>query len=160
MSNTSWFNKDEFKKNIISNCKSLFRKNIDEADKQQLFQSVAYAVKEIIIDRWIATQKEYAKQDKKTVYYMSMEFLMGRALGNNMINLMAYDEMKEVLEELGMDINVIEDRNLMQHSVTVVWEDLPHVSLIHLQHLNIRHMDAEYVINMVCLSRRLKMAIR
>lgn len=94
MSNTSWFNKDEFKKNIISNCKSLFRKNIDEADKQQLFQSVAYAVKEIIIDRWIATQKEYAKQDKKTVYYMSMEFLMGRALGNNMINLMAYDEMK------------------------------------------------------------------
>ena len=110
MSNTSWFNKDEFKKNIISNCKSLFRKNIDEADKQQLFQSVAYAVKEIIIDRWIATQKEYAKQDKKTVYYMSMEFLMGRALGNNMINLMAYDEMKEVLEELGMDINVIEDQ--------------------------------------------------
>lgn len=70
MSNTSWFNKDEFKKNIISNCKSLFRKNIDEADKQQLFQSVAYAVKEIIIDRWIATQKEYAKQDKKTVYRM------------------------------------------------------------------------------------------
>ena len=65
MSNTSWFNKDEFKKNIISNCKSLFRKNIDEADKQQLFQSVAYAVKEIIIDRWIATQKEYAKQDKR-----------------------------------------------------------------------------------------------
>ena len=110
MSNTSWFNKDEFKKNIISNCKSLFRKNIDEADKQQLFQSVAYAVKEIIIDRWIATQKEYAKQDKKTVYYMSMEFLMGRALGNNMINLIAYDEMKEVLEELGMDINVIEDQ--------------------------------------------------
>ena len=112
MSNTSWFNKDEFKKNIISNCKSLFRKNIDEADKQQLFQSVAYAVKEIIIDRWIATQKEYAKQDKKTVYYMSMEFLMGRALGNNMINLMAYDEMKEVLEELGMDINVIEANSL------------------------------------------------
>ena len=159
MSNTSWFNKDEFKKNIISNCKSLFRKNIDEADKQQLFQSVAYAVKEIIIDRWIATQKEYAKQDKKTVYYMSMEFLMGRALGNNMINLMAYDEMKEVLEELGMDINVIEDQ---EPDAALGNGGLGRLAacFIHLQHLNIRHMDAEYVINMVCLSRRLKMAIR
>ena len=64
----------------------------------------------MIIDRWIATQREYEKQDVKTVYYMSMEFLMGRALGNNMINLCCYKEVKEVLDELGFDINVIEDQ--------------------------------------------------
>ena len=104
------FDKAEFKKNVISNCKTLYRKNFEEADKQQQFQAVAYAVKDIIIDKWIATQKEYAKQDAKTVYYMSMEFLMGRALGNNMINLTVYDEIKEVLDELGVDINVIEDQ--------------------------------------------------
>ena len=86
------------------------QKNINEATKQQVFQAVAYAVKDMIIDRWIATQKEYEKQDVKTVYYMSMEFLMGRALGNNMINLCCYKEVKEVLDELGFDINVIEDQ--------------------------------------------------
>ena len=104
------FDKKAFKKNIINNCKILYRKNLDEATQQQKFQSVAYAVKDIIIDKWIASQKAYKEQDAKIVYYMSMEFLMGRALGNNMINIMAYDEIKEVLEELGMDINVIEDQ--------------------------------------------------
>ena len=104
------FDKEAFKKNIINNCKILYRKNLDEATQQQKFQSVAYAVKDIIIDKWIASQKAYKEQDAKIVYYMSMEFLMGRALGNNMINIMAYDEIKEVLEELGMDINVIEDQ--------------------------------------------------
>ena len=104
------FDKEEFKKSIISNCKTLYRKNFDEADKQQQFQAVAYAVKDIIIDKWIATQKEYDKQDAKCVYYMSMEFLMGRALGNNMINLTVYNDVKDVLEELGVDINVIEDQ--------------------------------------------------
>ena len=104
------FDKEEFKKSIISNCKTLYRKNFDEADKQQQFQAVAYAVKDIIIDKWIAAQKEYDKQDVKCVYYMSMEFLMGRALGNNMINLTVYNDVKDVLEELGVDINVIEDQ--------------------------------------------------
>ena len=104
------FDKEAFKKNIINNCKILYRKNLDKATQQQKFQSVAYAVKDIIIDKWIASQKAYKEQDAKIVYYMSMEFLMGRALGNNMINIMAYDEIKEVLEELGMDINVIEDQ--------------------------------------------------
>ncbi len=104
------FDKEEFKKSIINNCKMLYRRNLEEANDQQKFQSVAYAVKDIIIDKWIASQKAYKKQDAKIVYYMSMEFLMGRALGNNMINIMAYDEIKEVLEELGMDINVIEDQ--------------------------------------------------
>ena len=97
---TQNFSKEEFKKNEISNCKSLYRKNIEDANQQEVFQAVSYAVKDIIIDKWIATHKEYEKQDVKIVCYMSMEFLMGRALGNNMINRMAYDEIKEVLAEL------------------------------------------------------------
>ena len=107
---TQNFSKEEFKKNVISNCKSLYRKNIEEANQQEVFQAVSYAVKDIIIDKWIATHKQYEKDDPKMVYYMSMEFLMGRALGNNMINLCAYDEIKEALDELGLDINVIEDQ--------------------------------------------------
>ena len=110
MANIKPFDKQEFKKKVIDNCKVFYRRTIEEADKQQIFQAVAYAVKDIIVDKWIATQKEYAVKDAKTVYYMSMEFLMGRALGNNMINIMAYDEIKEALEEWGLDINVIEDQ--------------------------------------------------
>ena len=104
------FDKEEFKKAVIGNSKLLYRKNLDEATKQQRFQCVAYAVKDLIMDRWIATHKQYDKEDPKIVYYMSMEFLMGRALGNNMINLMQYDEIKKALEELGLDINEIEDQ--------------------------------------------------
>ena len=75
-----------------------------------MFQAVSYAVKEAIIDDWLATQKQYEKDDPKTVYYMSMEFLLGRALGNNLINMTAYKEVKEALEEMGIDLNVIEDQ--------------------------------------------------
>ena len=107
---TQNFSKEEFKKNVISNCKSLYRKNIEEANDQEVFQAVSYAVKDIIIDKWIATHKQYEKDDPKMVYYMSMEFLMGRALGNNMINLCAYDEIKEALDEMGIDLNVVEDQ--------------------------------------------------
>ena len=103
------FDKEMFKRSVLYNVKTLFRKDISEASKQQIFQAVAYAAKDAIMDAWIATQKAYDEQDPKTVYYMSMEFLMGRALGNNLINLTFYDEVKEVLEELGCDINVIED---------------------------------------------------
>lgn len=104
------FDKEEFKKSVEDNIKTLFRKTLKEADNQQIFQAVSYAVKDRIIDDWLATQKEYEKSDPKTVYYLSMEFLMGRALGNNLINLCEYDEVKEALEELGVDINVIEDQ--------------------------------------------------
>lgn len=92
------------------NVKTLYRKTLEEATDQQIFQAVAYAVKDAIVDHWLKTQAAYEEKDPKTVYYMSMEFLMGRALGNNMINLMAYKEFSEALEELGLDINVIEDQ--------------------------------------------------
>lgn len=104
------FDKEEFKKSVIYNVKNLFRRTIDEATPAQMFQAVSYAVKDVIIDEWIASQKTYAKRDAKTVYYLSMEFLMGRALGNNIINIMARDEIREVLDEMGFDLNVIEDQ--------------------------------------------------
>ena len=107
------FDKEMFKRSVLYNVKTLFRKDISEATKQQIFQAVSYAAKDAIMDAWIATQKAYDEQDPKTVYYMSMEFLMGRALGNNLINLTFYDEVKEVLEELGCDINVIEDSSVL-----------------------------------------------
>ena len=104
------FDKEKFKEAVRYDVKTLFRKTIDEATPQQAFQAISYAVKEIIIDNWLATQKAYREQDAKTVYYMSMEFLMGRALGNNLINMTAYKEVKETLEELGIDLNLIEDQ--------------------------------------------------
>ena len=104
------FNKEFFIRSVKYNVRTLFRKEIEEATEQQIFQAVGYAVKDAIMDAWIATQKEYEKSDPKIVYYMSMEFLMGRALGNNMINLTFYDEVKEALEEIGLDLNTIEDQ--------------------------------------------------
>ena len=104
------FEKDVFKRDVRNNVKTLFRKEVEEATPQQLFQAVSYAVKEAIIDDWLATQKQYEKDDPKTVYYMSMEFLLGRALGNNLINMTAYKEVKEALDEMGIDLNVIEDQ--------------------------------------------------
>ena len=108
--NKSGFDKATFKHSVIYNVKNMFRRTIDEATPQQVFQAVCYAVKDVIIDEWIATHKEYEKQDVKTLYYLSMEFLMGRALGNNIINICARKEIVEVLEELGFDLNVIEDQ--------------------------------------------------
>ena len=104
------FEKKAFKKEVEHNVKTLYRKTVDEATPQQLFQAVSYAVKEAIIDDWIATQNQFKKDDPKTVYYMSMEFLMGRALGNNLINMTAYREVKEALDEMGIDLNAIEDQ--------------------------------------------------
>ncbi|MBR2409202.1 MAG: glycogen/starch/alpha-glucan phosphorylase [Lachnospiraceae bacterium] len=103
------FCKEEFKKEVTNNLKVLFRRSIDDASQVQLFQAVAYAVKDYIVDMWMETHKQYEKQDAKTVYYLSMEFLMGRALGNSMINLKAYKEIREALVELGMDPDAIED---------------------------------------------------
>jgi starch phosphorylase len=103
------FNKESFKKQVKENVKALFRKTLEEANEQQIYQAVAYAVKDTIIDNWLETQKAYEKQDPKTVYYLSMEFLMGRALGNAMINLKEYKEIAEALDEMGININLVED---------------------------------------------------
>ncbi len=104
------FDKDLFKRSVVYNVKTLYRKSMEEATRQQIFQAVSYAIKDAIVDHWMTTQEEYEKQDPKMVYYLSMEFLMGRALGNNIINLMAYKPVKDALEELGVDLNVIEDQ--------------------------------------------------
>ena len=104
------FKKEAFKKSVKENVKFLYRKKLEEATQEQIFQAVSYTVKDVIIDNWLETQNAYKEQDPKIVYYMSMEFLMGRALGNNLINLTAYKEVKEALDELGLDINAIEDQ--------------------------------------------------
>jgi len=104
------FDKELFKRSVLYNVKTLYRKELEEATPQQIFQAVSYAVKDQIVEHWMETQKAYDKEDPKMVYYMSMEFLMGRALGNNMINLKGYKDVKEALEELGLDLNVIEDQ--------------------------------------------------
>lgn len=102
--------KSEFKENVTDYLKVLYRREVSEATQQQLFQAVSYAVKDIVVDQWMATHKAYEKQDVKTVYYLSMEFLMGRALGNMIINLSANKMIKEAIEELGLDLNSIEDQ--------------------------------------------------
>lgn len=104
------FNKEAFIEDVKENVKNLYRKTLDEASQQEIFQAVSYTVKDVIIDDWLATQKTFDKQDPKMVYYMSMEFLMGRALGNNMINLKMYKEVKEALEEIGLNLDEIEDQ--------------------------------------------------
>ena len=134
--------KEMFKRSVLYNVKTLYRKSIEEATDQQIFQAVSYAVKDMIVDNWIKTQEAYDEKDPKIVYYMSMEFLMGRALGNNMINLMAYKEFSEALEELGLDVELLKSvlygvvqgitewriRSLMQRLETAVLADLRLVS--------------------------------
>ena len=133
------FEKETFKNDVKENVRTLYRKEIEEANPQQIFQAVSYAVKEAIVDDWLATQKTYEKEDPKTVYYMSMEFLMGRALGNNLINMTAYKEVKEALDEMGIDLNA---------------------SWIHLHLLDTQLTAVESVTATVCSNRRSKMAIR
>ena len=104
------FDKDLFKRSVLYNVMNMYRKTLEEATPQQIFQAAAYSIKDRVIGNWMNTQKAYDREDPKMVYYMSMEFLMGRAFGNNMVNLQAYEGAKEVLEELGVDINLLEDQ--------------------------------------------------
>ena len=104
------FDKERFKRSVLYNVRTLYRKTLEEATPQQIFQAVSYAIKDVIVDNWMDTQKAFDEEDPKMVYYMSMEFLMGRALGNNMINLKAYKDVAECLDELGVDLNLIEDQ--------------------------------------------------
>ena len=154
------FEKDVFKRDVRNNVKTLFRKEVEEATPQQLFQAVSYAVKEAIIDDWLATQKQYEKDDPKTVYYMSMEFLLGRALGNNLINMTAYKEVKEALEEMGIDLNVIEDQEPDPALGNGGLGRLAACFLDSLEHWDMHLMDAVSVTVMVCSSRRSETAIR
>ena len=108
--NNETFDKAQFIKDVQDNVKNLYRKTIKEATQQEIFQAVSFTVRDVIIDEWLATQRSFDKQDPKMVYYMSMEFLMGRALGNNLINLKAYKQVKEALEEMGLNLDVIEDQ--------------------------------------------------
>ena len=108
--NNETFDKAQFIKDVQDYVKNLYRKTIKEATQQEIFQAVSFTVKDVIIDEWLATQRSFDKQDPKMVYYMSMEFLMGRALGNNLINLKAYKQVKEALEEMGLNLDVIEDQ--------------------------------------------------
>ncbi len=104
------FDKELFKRSVLYNVKTLYRRTLEEATPQQIFQAVAYAIKDQIVECWMETQKAYEKEDPKMVYYMSMEFLMGRALGNNLINMQGYDDVKDALDELGLDLNLVEDQ--------------------------------------------------
>ncbi|MBR1471144.1 MAG: glycogen/starch/alpha-glucan phosphorylase [Lachnospiraceae bacterium] len=104
------FDKELFKRSVLYNVKTLYRKTLEEATPQQIFQAVSYAIKDQVVDLWLETQKQYEKKDPKTVYYLSMEFLMGRALGNMMINMKAYKDVAAALDELGLDLNVVEDQ--------------------------------------------------
>ncbi|MCI5874880.1 MAG: glycogen/starch/alpha-glucan phosphorylase [Clostridiales bacterium] len=106
----NFFDKKAFIQNVRDNVKNLYRKTLEEASQQEIFQAVSYTVKDEIIDKWLSTQQTYDKEDPKIVYYMSMEFLMGRALGNNLINLKSYKEVKEALEEIGLNLDAIEDQ--------------------------------------------------
>lgn len=104
------FDKDQIKQDIISNVKILYRRSIEEANPMEVYQAVSLTMQKLIIDGWMKTQKAYEEKDVKTVYYLSMEFLIGRALGNNIINLGVVKEVKEALDELGFDLNLIEDQ--------------------------------------------------
>lgn len=104
------FDKELFKRSVQYNVKTLYRKTLEEATQQQIFQAVSFALKDQIVEQWMETQKTYEKEDPKIVYYLSMEFLMGRALGNNMINMLAYDEAKQAIAELGLNLNIVEDQ--------------------------------------------------
>ena len=151
------FNKEFFIRSVKYNVRTLFRKEIEEATEQQIFQAVGYAVKDAIMDAWIATQKEYEKSDPKIVYYMSMEFLMGRALGNNLINLTFYDEVKEALEEIGLDLNTIEDQEpdaALGNGGGLGDVYKRQVSLILWQHWDTQLMAAVSVTVMVCSNSR------
>ena len=157
---TERFDKKLFKQEVLNNLKTQFRVELNNASQQQIYQAVAYALKEWIIEDWMDTQKTYEEKDPKILYYMSMEFLMGRALGNNLINMSMYGEVKEALDELGVDLNAVEDQEPDPALVMVVLEYWQHVSLIHWQHLDMQPMDVESAINTECSNRRSKTDIR
>ena len=154
------FDKREFKKQVKENVKLLYRKNFEEANSQEVYQAVALAVKDDIIDNWLATQKVMEEKDPKIVYYMSMEFLMGRALGNNLINLCEYDEVKEALDELGFDIDASKIRSRIPRWETAAWGDWQPAFWILLLLWDIPLTAAVSVTVTACSSRKLRTVSR
>lgn len=148
------FDKELFKNSVIYNVKTLYRKTLEEATQQQIFQAVAYAIKDVIVDNWMNTQKEYAKQDPKTVYYLSMEFLMGRALGNNLINLQAYNDVAEAWRIWVSILIWWRIRSLILRWATAAWADWLPASWIPWQPWGIPLMAAASVTVTACSSRR------
>ena len=154
------FDKELFKRSVVYNVKTLYRQTIEEASPRHIFNAVALATKDAIIDAWLATQEQMKKQDPKIVYYMSMEFLMGRALGNNLINLTYYDEVKEALQELGCDLNLIEDQEPDAALGNGGLGRLAACSWILWLPWAMRPTAAASATTMACSSRRFRMAIR
>ena len=154
------FDKKAFIQSVRDNLKNLYRKTLEEADQQEIFQAVSFAVKDVINDRWLATQQVFDKEDPKIVYYMSMEFLMGRALGNNLINLKEYKEVREALDEIGLNLDVIEDQEPdpalgnggLGRLAACLWIPSPHSDT--------QLTAAESAIVTVCSSRRFRTAFR
>ena len=152
------FDKEAFKKEVKDNVRMLYRKDLEEASEQEIFQAVSYAVKEVIIDQWMETQSSMKREDSKVVYYMSMEFLMGRALGNNLINLTAYQAVAEALEEMGLDLNVIEDQ---EPDPALGNGGLGRLAACFMESLStLGYPAVESVTAMVCSNRRSKMVFR
>ncbi len=105
----STITKQELKTRILENVKTISRKTIKTADNEQIYQALAFTIRDIVTDKWIATHDTYMEEDVKVVYYLSMEFLMGRFMGNTLLNLMMIDKLREVFEELEIDYNAVED---------------------------------------------------
>ena len=109
MSISDFITKEQLKEKLRENVKTLSRKTIETASNEQVYEALAFTIRDIVTDKWIATHDMYANVDAKVVYYLSMEFLMGRFLGNAIINLTLGNDIREALDELGFDLNAVED---------------------------------------------------
>ncbi len=108
--NMKKFDKEQFKADVKDSMKMLYRKDLEDASQQELFQAVSNVIESTIIDNWMDSCKRFEANGSKIVYYLSMEFLIGRLMGNNLLNLGEYDGVREALEEMGLNINVLEDQ--------------------------------------------------
>ncbi|MDO5088863.1 MAG: glycogen/starch/alpha-glucan phosphorylase [Leptotrichiaceae bacterium] len=104
--------RSQLKDSILRKLRRQYGKTIEEAHEYEIYYAVSRATLDYIVENWYNTKKTYAKKQVKQMYYFSAEFLMGRYLGNNLINLQINDAVRETLEELGVDINKIEDREI------------------------------------------------
>ena len=102
-------NKEEFKKKLAANVKTLSRKTIETATKEQLYEALVFTIRDYVTDKWLKTHETYDKTGCKIVCYLSMEFLMGRFLGNAILNMTMLNDVKSVLKEMNIDYNLLED---------------------------------------------------